>query len=166
QSGKPDAKSTWFRHMPRRCPTLLRSLPAQCTRPGTCEEAVFAARRAPPVSRSARDPSTRAPASDSPCSRMPPAVHIRRLPEAASAHPHTHRAKLPPLHLREPDAESAVAIAASRPAPSPERDSPANYATRPLTLLREIWDPLPDALFRSGPGSWCLAFLAATSLHR
>src|SRR3954451_19755113 len=162
----PDAKLTLCRHMPRLCPGRLRSPPARCTRPKICEEAVFAERPAPLVSMSARDLSTRAPASDSPHSRMPPAVHILRRLEAASVHPHTHRAKLPPQPLPERDGAFAVAIAASRPVPSPGRDSPASYETHPSTLLRATWDPPRDALFRSGPGSWCLAFSAAPSLHR
>src|SRR5215475_11019739 len=103
--------------------------------------------------KSARYPSIRAQASDSPDSRMPPEGRIQRQSEAASAHPHIRRVGLLLLRRREPNAAFAAPTVASRLVPYRERDWLANYEIPPSAWLRESWDPLPDELFRAGRGS-------------
>src|ERR1700754_2813454 len=97
-------------------------------------------RPAPRVSKSARDPSAHAPATDWRDSRKLPAAHIRLPPAAVSVHPDTDPSWLPRLRHRESNAASAVATAAFLPAPYPGHGWPASHEIPLSALTRAFLD--------------------------
>src|SRR5690242_17234232 len=145
--------------MPRQSPRHHRELRASRTQPAICELLERARRREQLVSRFARAPSAHAPASDSPDSHTPPAVHIPLQSTAASVRPHTRREARSLRRRREPDELSAAPRVASHLAPYREYDWPASYEIRLLASLRATWGSLPGVFFRADPRSYCLVFL-------
>src|SRR5882724_6223172 len=114
-----DTRSALFRHMPQQCPRSLQSPPTPQTPPAPCAPDADVKRPKLSVSTSARDPSTRVPASDSPDCHRPPATRTLPLPTITSAHPYIGLSWPQPLRHRESDAASVAARAASHLVPYP-----------------------------------------------